>query len=126
MRKHFCDEIFSFSLAHLLRKIPYFACAFVTNLSRNYELRTTNSLRDQMRKGVARSLLKTGSKQRNFCQFFEIFTNFYEFLRIFCNFSDRLAHLMREFIRIRVKTYTLDRQNRPNSPPNFHSRLAWT
>jgi hypothetical protein len=47
-----------------------------------------------LRKGVARSLFKTESKQHNFYQFFEIFTNFYQFLRIFCSFSDRLAHLI--------------------------------
>jgi hypothetical protein len=36
-----------------MRKFPYFACALATNFLMNYELRTMNSLRDQMRKGLA-------------------------------------------------------------------------
>jgi len=78
----------------LSKKIRAHSCSFVVNFSMNDELRTMNSLRDHLRKGVARSLLKTGSIQRNFCQFFEIFTNFYQFLAIFTNFPDRLAHLI--------------------------------
>jgi len=42
-----------------MRKIPYFACAFVTNFSMNYELQTMNLPRDQMREGVLQSLSKT-------------------------------------------------------------------
>jgi len=65
---------------------PDFACAFVTNFSMNYELRTMNSLRDHLRKGVARSLSKTRQNSAifaNFSEFFEIFPNFCKFLPIF-------------------------------------------
>ncbi len=47
-----------------------------------------------MRKGVARSLSKTGSKQRNFCKFLRFSCNFYQFFTTFRNFSTQLAHLI--------------------------------
>ena len=50
-----------------------------------------------MRRGVARSPLKTGSTQCIFCEFFEIFCNFLRFLQIFDTFFSQLARLMRKF-----------------------------
>jgi hypothetical protein len=115
-----CDEDLLFSPAHLLRKtsplylriccgnsplLPAclcrkflnFACAFVTNFSTNCELRTMNSLRANVRRGVHQSLSKTPQFSAVCVQNARIFVNFCKFFTIFCIFFFLSARLMRNF-----------------------------
>ncbi len=88
-----------------MRKFPYIRYPFSGRGSRA----TSDELAARsFAQGGSAITVQNASKQRNFCQFFEIFTNFCKFLPIFCNFSDQLARLMREFIRICVKTCAFD------------------